>query len=124
MKKIFFALFAYCITFQNAFAQVPLEENILWIDDDKLKAGNVDIDTIPQVLANVINLIIGFAGTISVFMLIFFAVKMQLNSGITGDSSGVDRARKWMIASGIGFVLSVSAWFIMDRVIDILQIAT
>lgn len=52
------------------------------------------MDTIPQALAYVINFLIAIAGTISIVMLIYFAVKMQLASGITGDTSGIDKAKK------------------------------
>ena len=75
-------------------------------------------------IASVIQFVIASAGAISVFMLIFFAVKMQLASGITGDSAGVDSAKKGMIAAGVGFLISISAWFIMARVINILTLTT
>lgn len=52
------------------------------------------MDTIPDMIAGLANTIIMLAGTISSFMLIYFAVKMQLASGITGDASGVDSAKK------------------------------
>ena len=48
---------------------------------------------------------------------------MQLNSGITGDSTGVEKSKKGMIASGVGFVISISAWFVVARIIDLLNIA-
>lgn len=95
--------------------------NILWQDDNALRSGNVDIDTIPKVIASVIEFVIGIAGTISIFMLIYFSVRMQLSSGIMWDSSWVDKAKKWMFAALIGFLLSISAWFIMARFIDILS---
>lgn len=78
------------------------------------------MDTIPLVLSTIINTIIYLSGTISAFMLIYFAVKMQLASGITGDSSGVDSAKKGMIAAGVGFAISISAWFLMARIMEIL----
>lgn len=45
---------------------------------------------------NVIDFMLIFAGAISVAALIYHAVKMQLASGITGDSSGVDHAKHGM----------------------------
>lgn len=130
MKKYFFIIFAIFSAFtQKVFAEEatsttkedPLKtSNVLGVPDAHLRTGNVSIDTIPVVIANVTNTIIVLSGTISAFMLIYFAFRMQLASGITGDSSGVESARKGMIASGVGFIISISAWFIMGRVIDIL----
>jgi len=57
-------------------------------------------------------------------MLIFFAVKMQISSIQLGDTSGVEKAKKGMFGALIGFLLAISAWFIMARVIDILSAAT
>jgi uncharacterized membrane protein len=48
-------------------------------------------------------------------------VQMQLNSGIMGDTSWVDKAKKWMIGSLIGFVVAVLAWFIVTRFVEILS---
>ena len=52
------------------------------------------MDDIPKALACVIQVVIGLAGTVAILMLIYFAVKMQLASGITGDASGADKAKK------------------------------
>ena len=98
--------------------------SILGISDKDLRDGNVDMNSIPVVLASVIQFIIGIAGTVAIFMLIFFAVKMQISSMQLGDTSGVEKSKKGMISAGIGFLLAISAWFIMARVIDILSTAT
>lgn len=122
MKKYFFIIFAIFSAFtQKAFADTSTgTTSVLGISDERLRTGNVSIDDVPVVIANLTNTIIILSGTISAFMLIYFAFRMQLASGITGDSSGVESARKGMIASGVGFIISISAWFIMGRVIDIL----
>lgn len=96
------------------------DENILWLTNENLREWNVNIDSIPIMLAKIANTIIFISGMVAIFMLIFFAFKMQINSWITWDSSGVDRAKKWMIWSAVGFVIAVSAWFIMARIIDVL----
>lgn len=98
--------------------------NITGISDEKLRNGDVRMSDIPIAIASITQIIIGLAGTISILMLIYFAVKMQLASGFTGDVSGADSAKKWMFAALIGFVVAVSAWFIMARVIDILSAAS
>lgn len=64
------------------------------MSDAKLRAGNVDMDTIAVVIVSVIETLLGVAGTVAIFSLIYHAVQMQINSGITGDSSGVDKAKK------------------------------
>lgn len=61
--------------------------------DTDLRTGNFTMDDIPNIIAGVIEIALGIAGTISIVALIYHAVKMQLSSGITGDSSGVDHAK-------------------------------
>lgn len=103
------------------------ESHILWeknLSYNDLRSGNITMDTIPQVIVSVIELLMGVAGTISIFMLIYFSVQMQLNSGITGDASKVDNAKKWMKWAIIGFIISISAWFLMTKFIELLQITT
>lgn len=63
---------------------------------------------------------LAFAGAISVAALIYHAVKMQFASGISGDSSGVDHAKHGIKGALIGFVLSMSAWFIMTKFVELL----
>lgn len=116
--------FLLCCTPDIALAQSDTVNSVLGVSDKDLRAGNITIDTIPIMIASIIRFIIGVAGTIAIFMLIYFAVKMQLNSGVMWDSSGVEGAKKWMIASVVGFVIAISAWFIMARIIDILSITT
>lgn len=110
----------------DAIGWSPKEEdtstnNILWIQNNDLRNGNVDMDTIPKVIISIINVLLWVAGTISIVSLMYHAVKMQINSGITWDSSWVDHAKKWMIGSIIGFVVAIMAWFIVIRFIEILS---
>ncbi len=73
--------------------------NVLGQSTADLRSGNVDMNTIPKVIVSVINVLLGIAGTVAIFSLIYHAVQMQINSGITGDSSGVDKAKKGMIGA-------------------------
>ena len=98
--------------------------NILGLSDSDLRSGNVNQDTISKIIVNIINVLLGVAGTVAIFSLIYHAVQMQINSGITGDSSGVDKAKKWMIGSLIGFVIAISAWFLVTRVVELLGAAS
>lgn len=121
MKKLFYTFIATTsLVTERTFAQ----ENFLGMSNSDLRSGDLNIHDVPIVLATVINTIIALAGTISIVMLIYFAVQMQVNSGISGDASGVDRAKKGMIAAGIGFIISVSAWFVVGNAIKLLDIVS
>lgn len=98
----------------------PPSSNILGIDDAKLREWNVDMNTIPQVLISLINILLWVAGTIAIVAIIYYALQMQINSGITWDSSGVDKAKKWIRGAIIGFIIAILAWFIVVRFIEIL----
>lgn len=95
--------------------------NILWVDDADLRKWNVSMDTIPLVLVSIINVLLWVAGTISIVALIYYAVQMQINSGITGDSSWVDNAKRWMKWAILGFIVAILAWFIVIRFVEILS---
>jgi hypothetical protein len=97
------------------------KDNLLGIEEWKLRKWDVDMNTIPLVIVNIISVLLGVAGTVAVFSLIYHAVQMQISSGITGDSSGVDKAKKWMIGSLIWFVIAISAWFLVTRAVDLLS---
>lgn len=99
-------------------------ENILGIQNNSLRDGNVDMNTIPEIILSIIKTLLAVAGTVAIFSLIYHAVQMQINSGITGDSSGVDKAKKGMIGALIGFVIAISAWFLVTQAVDLLATAT
>jgi Type IV secretion system pilin len=91
------------------------------ITDQDLRTGNVSMDTIPKIIISVINVLLGVAGTVAVVALIYYAVQMQINSGITGDSSKLSDATKWMRWALIWFVVAILAWFIVIRFVEILS---
>lgn len=78
------------------------------------------METIPKVLLSLINVLLGVAGTVAIVAIIYYALQMQINSGITGDSSGVDKAKKGIRGAIIGFIIAIMAWFIVVRFIEIL----
>jgi hypothetical protein len=94
------------------------------VSNKDLRDGNVDMYTIPLAIAGIIETLLAVAGTIAIVALIYHAVQMQINSGITGDSSGVDKAKKWMFGSLIWFVIAILAYFIVTRVVELLYSAT
>lgn len=94
------------------------------ISNEKLKSGDLTMDDIPLFISGIIQFVLGVAGTLSIVALIYHSVQMQLNSGITGDSTGVEKAKKWMYGALIGFVITILAWFIVTRVVQILTSIT
>lgn len=61
--------------------------NILGIEFDRLRNGDITMADIPLAIVSVIQFLLAIAGSVAVAALIYHAVKMQLASGITGDSS-------------------------------------
>jgi hypothetical protein len=100
------------------------KENVLGIEWGRLRQWDVDMNTIPLIIVSVIETLLAVAGTVAIFSLIYHAVQMQINSGITGDSSGVDKAKKGMIGALIGFVIAISAWFLVTQAVALLGAAT
>ncbi len=98
--------------------------NILWKSEMDLRTGNVTMEDIPMMIASAIEYLLAIAGAVCVVALIYHAVRMQFASGITGDSTWVDKAKKWIYGSVLGFVLSMSAWFIMTKLVALLASTT
>jgi hypothetical protein len=90
------------------------------ISNEKFKSGDLTLNDIPLFISGIIQFILGIAGTLSIVALIYHAVHMQIYSGITWDSSKVETAKKWMYGALMGFVVTILAWFIVTRVIEIL----
>ncbi len=126
MRKLLLLLVLFFVTMTLS-VEIYADESagILWTNNSltqsDLRSGNVDMDTIPQIIVSVIQTLLAIAGTVAIFSLIYHAVQMQLNSGITGDSSGVDKAKKWMQWALIWFVIAIAAWFLVTRAVDLLS---
>lgn len=86
---------------------------------DDIRKGNFSLDDIPKLIVSVIEALLVLAGSIAVVALIYHAVRMQLASGILWDSSWVDKAKKWMYSAMMWFILAMSAWFIMTKLVAI-----
>jgi hypothetical protein len=111
MKRTLYSLIAIAnLGASRAFAA----ENWIGISNDKLRNGNVGFNDIPAIIINVTNYILGLAGTVTVVMIIYGAVRMGLGSLSNDKETG-----KKIISAGIvGFVLAVSGWFIIRLVIE------
>ncbi len=75
-------------------------------------------------IVSIIQFLMGIAASVAVVALIYHAVRMQLASGITWDSSWVDKAKGGMKWAALGFVLAMSAWFLLTKLIEILSTNT
>lgn len=132
MKHIFFvlvALFSFSTTFSlSVYAEDAGSSGGIyapsWKTVTDIRNGNFTMDDIPKIITWVIETLLAIAGTISIVALIYHAVKMQLASGITGDSSWVDKAKAGMKWALLGFALALSAWFLITKFVELLATNT
>ena len=89
-------------------------ESWIGINSAKLRDGNVGFETIPLLIVNVTNYLMGFVGTISMIMIIYGAVRMGFGA-VAGDK---EIGKKVISAGIVGFVIAVSGWFIVNLIID------
>lgn len=61
-----------------------------------MQRGNVTFEMIPKIIVHMIEFILGIAGAISIVVIIYGALQMQLSSGILGKSD--DKGKKIIIA--------------------------
>ena len=122
-RKILFSFLILSLSSISVFADTSAgiygEWNTLTKDD--LRNGNITMTDVPVMIASMIEYILALVGSICVVALIYHAVCMQFASGITGDSTWVDKAKKWMKWAILGFALSMSAWFLMTKLVALLS---
>ena len=88
--------------------------NWLGISRENLRSGNLGFETIPLLVINVTNYLMGFVGTVSMIMIIYGSVRMGFGA-VAGDK---EIGKKVIAAGIIGFVIAVSGWFIVNLIID------
>lgn len=86
----------------------------LGISDSDLRNGNVGFESIPGVILAVTEFLLGFVGTIAMIMIMYGAVR--IGYGAVADDK--EAGKKIVTAGIVGFVISVSGWFIINFVID------
>lgn len=91
------------------------------ISYDQARSWSFSYTDIPNMIVNIIKNLLALTGGICVVALIYHALRMQLASGVTGDSSQIDHAKDGIRGSIIGFILSMSAWFLMTKFVEILS---
>lgn len=79
MKKLLLSFFFSLLPIVSVFA----EDNILGIDNTRLRNGDISVNDIPLMIVSIIQFLMGIAASVAVVALIYHAVRMQLASGIT-----------------------------------------
>ena len=87
MKKAIFTFLALFFTLNSQVFASGEGESLLGISYEKLREGNITLADIPVMIASAVEFLLSIAGSIAVVALIYHAVRMQIASGITGDSS-------------------------------------
>lgn len=81
----------------------------------KLRSGDISFDNIPTIISFATTTILGFAGTVAVIMIIYGAFQMAL-FGLTSQEK--KKGAETITHGVIGFVIAVSAWFIINMVMS------
>lgn len=110
MNKILAVFISYFTLSLNSFAA---NENILWIDNDKLRNGDVGLDDIPGAITSLIDFFMSIAGTISVIFIIIGAYKILFWS-IQQDKT---KWRDTIVMALTGFALAALAWMIIKIIL-------
>lgn len=115
MKKlIYFAISFSTLAFNSVFAWDST--NILWMDEEKLKTGNITFSDIPKAIQNVTSFILWFASTIAMVMIIVWALRYSLWS-VEWSSPNKQKANDTIKYWITWMIISVSAWFIVNVII-------
>lgn len=79
-----------------------------------IEPGSSGLNTLPQVIQNVSNLLLTLVGAFAVFVLVNNGVQYMLSSGDTEKIAKAKRQSKYAL---IGLVVAVLAYFIIDFVV-------
>ncbi len=113
MKKIFYTFLGILLPLTTVFADD--NTGVFWNSTtvNNLRNWNITFDDIPKMIKAITEFILGFSATISMIMIIVWALQIALGS-VENDT------KKWKatIQYGIiGFAVSVSAWFIVNAIV-------
>jgi len=109
MKTLFLGALAYCFSLTPTFAA----ENILWIENSKLRKWEVGLDQIPVAIKSAIDFFLSIAGTIAVIFVIIWAYKILFWS-LQQDKT---KWRDTIIMALWGFALAALAWVIIQTIV-------
>lgn len=111
-NRLFILIYLYTVAINSAFA-----DNILWIDDEKLKQGDVTFSDIPKAIQSIISFILGFAATIAMIMIIVWALKYSLWS-VEWNSPNKTKAMDTIKYGIMWFIIAISSWFIINLIVN------
>jgi hypothetical protein len=109
--KYIYILLAFYVSTLSAFADEA--ENILWIDNAKLRKGDVHVEDIPKAIRSAIDFFMWIAGTVAVIFIIIGAYKILFWS-IQQDKS---KGRDTIIMALSWFALAALSWMIIKTIV-------
>ncbi len=115
MMKIIFIFITLITSTSISFA-----ENYLWIPDDKLRKWEVSFGDIPTVISSITNIILWFATFITIIMIIIWSFKLILSSWIFWWSWDKTKAKDTIVNGILWLIIAVSAWYIINLIINLL----
>ncbi len=110
MKNILYIIIAHIALMHQSLAA---DDNVLWIDNNRLRTGDVWLDDIPNAIRSLIDFFMWIAGTISVIFIIIGAYKILFWSLQQDKTKGRDT----IIMALWGFALAALAWFIIKIIL-------
>jgi hypothetical protein len=119
MKKIFhiflFILVWISIFFQVWYADYDNNNWILNLSSGNIRNGDVSFNDIPNIIVGATSFILWFSATISMLMIIVWALKMQIWRAVSNEHAKGKEAIKYWI---LWFILSITAYLIMNIVVN------
>lgn len=109
-------LFLFSTSFLTTLVFADPDENYLGISNSKLREWDISMSDIPKAIQSVTTFILSFSATIAMIMIIVWALKWSLWSidSSPDKKKAQDTIKYWIY----WFVVSVSAWFIVNVVIQ------
>ena len=80
--------------------------------------GVATLDCVPIILQNAINFLIGFAGIVSVLLIVWAGIRFVLSEG---DKEKIVNARKTLTYALLGLILVATAFVIVQFVFNFTQ---
>jgi hypothetical protein len=109
MMKIIFIFTAFITFISTSFA-----DSYLGISYEKLRNWEVSFEDVPKAIHAITNLILWFATSITIIMIIVWSFKLILSSWIFWWSWDKTKAKETIINSIIWLIVAVSAWYIIN----------
>ncbi len=92
---------------------------VLGSSEGKVRTGDFSYTDIPQIIVSATEWFLALSGTVSIMVLIYGALRMQIGSGMFGKEDSA-KGKGIMTAGITGFILSASAWVIVRTIVTLL----